>query len=728
MSRRRKPKFSEIFTAFYTTVLGTAAVLDAQYKDGRRKELDRKIEESRRNLARLRKPSRLARQEHVEPPKNMMRPHVPTTAVEALASICKMDDALTRHKESKLQFMRFLRTIHRTYDPQEKLGNRFVDYLGPNLDAIAAAVDKERRDDLLEHREPLTNTQFERYHNMINRLVDALIIQSYYDETPWSHEAARRNIESLDSAWTAIRMLRSEGYPRYNHPGIDLAATTKARNELSDTIETLFEKWDSDKKKTKPKFQIAKICYNMLVCPVPPSIYHYNALIIGFSRRKMYKFVDIVAESLLEDSRLRPTMQTIVCLLNHYRLKQDIHGFYNMIRRMMAIDNRGLLVRRRWYKDVLRIPALHEWARQEAVTTSLKSNWVIERPSRTIDIYEALVSGLLSFVRVKDAAKVFIASLQEKVGTSVDLFIYLLRQCLYTLDAPAADILLRGFIDNADAIVLLILRADAPQRLAEHLYPLLNMGKPPSWPFSEERATVAWSSRSMILPKDDNNIKRLTRAMFIRHTETQLQQMDWIWQRIKNIMHEDDPKKRTQFALSGIGRLNKFIQQHEYMAGRLLKHQVLLKTARSVEDRTWDMVPGNMRTVHGHIVRVLGSHMPRPETTSGYENKTHVKEFREVADHWLRYRVKRMKGIRSRAQHLMLEIEIALLNGQRLQDDFFDRLSSGVTWRQLALDHPEGQDAFDGAHKNGENEPDDGNLWPKAEAGAVLTGVVLRVD
>ncbi|KAF3765459.1 hypothetical protein M406DRAFT_257757, partial [Cryphonectria parasitica EP155] len=426
----------------------------------------------------------------------------------------------------------------------------------------------------------MTSIQFEKFHDMVNSMVDRLIAQSYYDELPGDPDKARRNLNSLDSAWTAIRMLRSEGYPRYNHPSVDPAGSKQSRDQLGDMIRNLFATWDEGKA-AKPKFQVAKICYNLLVCPHPPSIHHYNLLLAGFMRKKMHNLADIVTESLLEHSRLRPTTQTIVCLLIHYRQKKDIHGFYNIIRRMTAIDNRGLLIRRRWYADVVKIPALHQWANKPEVTTSLKANWVIERPGRSQDIYEALVSGLLSFGRVKDAVKVFIGSLQEGVGTSVELFTYLLKQCLYTIDVSAADILVRGLIDNTSLVVSLILRSNCPRRLAEQLYPILNMGKPPSWPFSKERAQMAWSSAvTAVSPQDKGRIRLLTTALFIRQAETQLSRLHKAIYRASYMLGVEHAVQRTTIALCGITELNELQRHHQRVAARLLKHQSLLKMTR----------------------------------------------------------------------------------------------------------------------------------------------------
>lgn len=600
-------------------------------------------------------------------------------AIEILKSICKTEDALIRHAESRPALKKFIRNMHKAYDPEQRLGDPAFKSMGPNYDMIAESIQEESQPGGIIHREGLTNQQFERYHGMINKLVDSLIIQSYYDETPFDPEFARRSLESLDSAWTAIRLLRSEGYPRYNHPGLDQAAADEGRAKLTDMLRKLFDSWDDF---TRPKYQVAKICYNLLVCPVPPSIHHYNALILGFTRKGMHNLSDLVVESLLDESRLRPTSQTVACLLLHYRQKDDIIGFYGMIRRMTALDNRGMLIRRRWTEEVMQIPDLRKWAKQPEVTTSLKGNWVIERPMRNRAIYETLVSGLLHFGRVKDAAKVFVASLREKWGISVELFIQLLRQCLYTLNAPAAEILLHAFVEHARVMNALVLRANCPRKLAEHLYPLLNMGKPPSWPFSEERAKMVWHSKTLATTAEDRaSIRRLTVAMFIRQAETHLHRLQRILLRLERIIHIPlGPRDVTDYAKMGMSELLELSLHNRQLAATLLKHQALLKTAAELEERTWDVLPGTTAQLYRRVVRALEVSIPRPTAPGVWERFKHDQEITLLATQWMRYRLNKMHGIRREAQRVTLDIELRLMIARRLHEAIVRILFSyGVT-------------------------------------------------
>lgn len=755
LNRRRKPTFSEVFTAFYTTIFGTAAVLDAHYKDGRRKELDAKIDDARRKVDQLRQSSSLAghgeqkqivREADVhdwawpEEDAGLMTQRVPLNAIEALNSICKMDDVMGRHKRSHHRLLHFLRSLHKTYDPDNRLGNDYIDFSGVHLKSIHFAVMSEMESGTAFVREPMTALQFERYHEMINKMVEKLIAQSYHDEFPRDPEKAQRNLDSLDSTWTMIRMLRSEGYPRYNHPSIDHEATKKGRKELADIICQLFDLWSEDDRKNKPKLQIAKICYNLLICPVPPSIHHFNLLMIGFMMKSAPNLVEIVVETILTESRLRPTPQTIVCLLVHYRRTRDIQSFYNVIRRMVAIDNRGLLQRRRGYDEVLKIPVLREWATTTEITTSLNSKWVIQQAPRNADIYEVLVSGLLSFGRIKDAAKVFVASLQERMGISVGLLVQLLRQCLYCLDAAAARILRQGLLDNIDITVSLLLRPSCPRGLVDHLYPVFTLDRAPARPFSEKRAGMAWHTRTVAMSPSDNGTTRLLNvALFIRHAESQVERLGKITARLMRMLRTTNLKDLSLLAVARIHELDAFDGRNRFLAKRVLKHQALHRTARMLENSTWDLRPGTLASVHGYAVHVLENNLPRPAQDGGYgEREVYEEKLAEIhgmVDHWFQYRITRLRGVGRLERQLMLQAELALFQGNRLGRYILSILPAEIKWRKLSLEDDikwvdlSLSKSVDEAElaAAAENVSEEDSVWPKAEAGALfMRGPVVR--
>lgn len=749
-SRYRKPGFSEVFTAFYTTILGTAAVLDAQYKDGRRKELDAKLEAARTKVEQLRHASSLARQgAQQEPPLSetavnswaqsedkkkqtnkpgLMRERMPLNALEALNSICKMD-MTERHTHTHGRFLNFLDSVHKAYDPDRRLGREQATFPGISLGSIRSEVLWEMESGTSPVREPMTALQFERYHEMIWRLVGELIEQSYYDELPHNPEQARLNWNSLDSVWHMIRLLRSEGYPRYNHPSLDPEATEKGRKELSDVICRLFEEWSEVDRKNLPKYQVGRICYNLLVCPVPPSIHHLNLLMIGFIMKTAPNLVEIVAQTILQESRLRPTPQTIVCLLVHYRRAREIGKFYDVIRRMVAIDNRGMLQRRRLYADVPKIAALRRWARNSDTTTSLNSKWVIEQAPRNVDIYEALVSGLLSFGRIKDAVKVFVGSLQERVGLSTGLLIQILKLCLYCLDASAARILRQGLLDHIDITVSLLLRPGCPKALVDHLYPVFAMDSSPAWPFSAERASMVSHTRTVeVSAHDSGATRRLNIALFIRNAESHLDRLGKIINRLMRMVSMTNLKDLSLLAAARIHELDGYEGRNRLIAQRVLKHQALYRTARMLENSTWDLRSGTLASVHGYAVHILENNLPRPAQKGGYGHKEEYErklaDIHQIVDRWFQYRVTRLRGTAREERLLILQAEFMLFQGNRLGRYVLSILPTQTKWKKVSLRHDFNIKWF----KLDLAKSEENSIWPSAEAVAAFArGPIVRV-
>lgn len=611
-----------------------------------------------------------------------------------LRSICKRRRQLTRYEESELAYKPFIRGLHELYDPVDQPGRISIwpKYLGLSMAAIDRAMKEERADSDgdYEHREAQTEHQFNRVHQKINNLVDDLVKQAYFDEVPDDPELARRNIESLDSAWTAIRLLRSEGYPRYTPVQHDPIAAREARNKLSETIDRLFEQNRHPEQMIKPKFQVAKICHGLLVCPFPPSIHHYNALILGFSQQNMPNLVDLVAVSLLRETRLRSTTQTIVCLLVHYRKTGDVHGFFHIVRRLMAIDTRGLLrtrrrLARRWKVDAF----FRSWWRENDVIFSFRGLWAMELPERTLDVYEALISGLLSFGRNKDAVKVLLASIQEGVGISLHLFIQVFLHSMYRLNRPASEMLVCGLRDHLGVVAPLLLIDDGPRRLAEYLWSLLVIWQP-SGDLSEERVDIAQNSRWMFLPRGgDARGELLKTAIFIRRAEQTLNQLDTILRFADKMTLSNSPIHRTKVAAATVRRLNEQQEMQDVLAKRAMKHRKLFRLVHELERATWNIKTNNVLRTHMRVTRILQRHIRFMSQAGSPEHIQHVERLEQLADHWIRYRVRKKQDIVGQDEQMRFEIEVSLYYGERLIGEALSWAMPSLAWRRLELESPE---------------------------------------
>ncbi len=125
----------------------------------------------------------------------------------------------------------------------------------------------------------------------VNVLVDELLVRSYHVSYPDDPKTAERAIAGLESAPSRIAMLRSENYPRYQHPLLDAAETVSSRSELDAVLRSIFADWErAPPAQREPEYVSIwafKICYNILVSKVLPGMQNYNTMILGiYSRRR----------------------------------------------------------------------------------------------------------------------------------------------------------------------------------------------------------------------------------------------------------------------------------------------------------------------------------------------------------------------------------------------------------------------------------------------------------
>lgn len=605
--------------------------------------------------------------------------NLPRKPVETLSSMCKTGESLARFMESEHARKTFLRDLVELYSPTDRPGTNVPHYPGPGFDALDRALKQERI--LFQgHREAMTENQFFRYHDTINKLVDDLIKQAYFDEAPDDPALALRNIESLDSAWTAIRMLRSEGYPRYNTPHSDPVAAKEARNKLSETIDSLFDHNLDPPKRIKPKFLVAKICYNLLVCEFPPTIHHYNALILGFSRAGMPNLVDLTVASLLQETRLRSTNQTAICLLDHYKRMRDILGFFGILRRLVAVETRGFLRTRRRLSETL----LRSWLLSKDVILRPERYWAVEVPKRTSDVYEALISGLLVLGRTKDAVKVLHASLQEGSGINFDLLFHLFQFCLYRLDTPTLKLLVGVIMEHANTFARLLLDGKhGPHKMAQRLYSLVSVLQPFSGELSDERAAIHRSSRFRFLPHHRSGPHRLmATAIFIRSAERRLEKLDEFLFWANKVILTAPPGKRLRPTQMLINRLTAATQFEAERAKTILKHRNLFRLVESLEKETWDVGMDNIFSRRRRVVRILQRKLPTTALMGGPHHRQQLEKLEQLADNWLRYRIRKKELIVGIGQRMVVEIELSLHHGERLMEQHQEWVPPGRRWQK----------------------------------------------
>jgi hypothetical protein len=448
---RRKMSGSDVFTACYTGIMASAAVVDAARKDSRRRELEHKIETTRDKLAVLMEHTTAPDLAHVvdESASRADHPLKPEAAVYVLREFCKMQSSELAPQRRKI---RKRQAIMQEFSPAL--------YLTLKTRSCDRTAGLDQCEELMA-QEPYAEER-EDYHTslppstvpMIDSLVDTLL-QLAYEPTMINGTEWTPSLMSPDSAWNAIKMLRSEGYPRYNPAALDPEATARARARLDEVNMRIMADWVPP---LRDKL-VGKICFNLLVSTVPPGIENYDTLLLGFTRLGEHKLAEAVAESFLGNEHFKPSQATLLCLLQHYRLSRDLVGFHGLIRRFLGHDARGIGLEQKHIEQVNADARLRAWA--EHADVALVGVYLVERPRLDPPHWDAILEGFLDFGLVREAANVFTACLGRQWALEMRSFDQLLHACIVAVDTIAAQTLVHGFLHHLGSTVHAVLSPDA---------------------------------------------------------------------------------------------------------------------------------------------------------------------------------------------------------------------------------------------------------------------------
>lgn len=438
---------SDVFTACYTGIMASAAVADAARKDSRRRELDQKIETTRDKLAVLMEQTAPDLAHVVDDSASRAdHPLKPDAAAYILREFSKVQPSELAPHQKRIhkrqgiiqEFSSSLYLSFRTRKCDRTAGlDQCEELMAPEIYAI------EGEGDHTGGLDPNTVP-------MIISLVDTLLQLAYeptmIDDTEWTPSST-----SPDSAWNAIKMLRSEGYPRYTPPTLDPEATTQARARLDQVNSRIMAAWTPH---LRDRF-VGKICFNLLVSPVPPGIENYDTLLLGFTRLGERDLARAVAESFLGNEHFKPSQATLLCLLQHYRLSRDLVGFHALIRRFLGYEGLGVGLGQKHIDQVNSDPRLQEWAANADVTVA--GVYVVQRPQLDPPHWDAILEGFIDFGLIREAANVFAACLGRPWALEMRSFDHLLHACIVAVDTMAAQTLVHGFLHNLGSTVHAVL-------------------------------------------------------------------------------------------------------------------------------------------------------------------------------------------------------------------------------------------------------------------------------
>lgn len=386
---------------------------------------------------------------------------------EALARICEPAKVLQRRKgriEMRKNYLdRLRRELFGSY-----LEKTWWKTSRSRIYDVEEAIAAEEVGREFENREPVRPIHMHKVHDMMDDLVDRLLVEAYRDD-----EGNVTTPDLLNSAWNQVRMLRSDGYPKYRPPSHDSQAASEAREALNKVNRRVMRDWmvlrkvyaeyrkagtlgQSDVRNyiKKREYFIGKICHNLLVIEYSPGIQNYNALLSGFLQLGEYNLAKVVVDSFRFNSHLKPTQMTIATILHYHRLTNDVLGFYTFLGRITGQEKHGVGLRSKPLEDVKEDRGLKKWAQRSDV--AVVDGFIVELPKVDRAVAEAVLDGLIDFSQTRQAATMVMACLREGLDIDSDYLRRIVALCNTHLDSVAAMIILRDFIDNVQDISVLL--------------------------------------------------------------------------------------------------------------------------------------------------------------------------------------------------------------------------------------------------------------------------------
>ncbi|KAG5998304.1 hypothetical protein E4U43_002443 [Claviceps pusilla] len=437
---RRKATFAEIVTACYSSVFATAAIVDAVRKNDRRKELDRQLEEARRELSDLQERSSNS------------------TPTSSHLTIDQMD-ALWRTLKGIYRDRPFMKEIHKpaTVTASELIKSLKTDFYHAVSEPTLRAMRKTNYEQLereiaaeevhghFHDREPRSQTQLRQDSLSTEHLVQQLLRRAEIFD----------NGATQSSAFDQARQLAERGCSDYSFPSIDPERAVRNTSSLNNQLRALVSA-----EHLSFKERIGRICYNLLVSAYPPDMRTYNTLIVAFDKHGYHAFSDALVYSFFHRRLLRPTPSTYAAVLNHYKSTNNHGQFLRVISCLAGLDKlTGAKIRRRHIRDVAQVPLLRAWAADTRLRTQT-GQWIWEHGPLSTRLVEMTLQGLVHFKLFADAATLFLSCVRSGVVLSTQTMTHLFDECVAALDWKAAVRMVRGLMFSLQAWKTLLSQID----------------------------------------------------------------------------------------------------------------------------------------------------------------------------------------------------------------------------------------------------------------------------
>ncbi|KAG9257533.1 uncharacterized protein F5Z01DRAFT_633469 [Emericellopsis atlantica] len=414
---RRKATFVEIFTAAYSSVFASAAIVDSIRKDERRRDLDRQLEEARRDLAALREQGSGRGAEDAD---NMSaQSSISLLTDEQMHAIWQAMKGIwkTGASASHLQPAEAQRHRHLVHVYLNGRGLPIASRSANTSERLELALLAEESEHASSARDPEEPVHMQKFGESIGFLVERLLRQVESEDAP---------SPSFDEATSVLRTSHHRYGYRSSNPAA-AAANLKALNKANQTAIN-----DSN---AGIKEKVGRVCYNLLVSVFPPDMNIFNTLIAGFDKHPATrKLSGQMVDFFFTKSLLKPTPCTFAAILHHYSVTGQHEQFFRTMACICGSDaTTGAKLMRRKVKDLRKSRELQAWAADEQ-KRSMHSGYVWQHASLNMIVIEEMLSGLLRLGSFDKAMEILTVALQAGVRIASRIVKQTLDECLEALD------------------------------------------------------------------------------------------------------------------------------------------------------------------------------------------------------------------------------------------------------------------------------------------------------
>lgn len=467
------------FTRLYTTIFATAAIVDATYKDDRRKDLEEQISEAKDAVARLQLQNTAA--------------EVPLSAAESVPH-----DEGSYGGAMPLEPTETQPSLIASAELKRAPNSRLFDYYAGEHWAVFNGTNTRRtlralkntdyrmleqclRVSLKREKSPVPGSCLDEWAFNITQLVDYLLLEHDRISALQSEPPARSPLRE------AIDRLQSTGYPNIKSPNYGCMSTGEFPARLSKRMVR-----DINAAATDAPGTIERICYNLLTSQQPLTIHTYNTMIVHLNKAGHHKIAQCIIKSHFSHFKQHHS-QTEAVVLNHDRK----FGNY-----AAALRNVSIILK------------------NSTMYFSRGGEYVLD----------SMVRALGGFRNTKNAVIVFCHGLATGLIIGPQGLYQLIARCIWKLDRALVLRLVRAFVDYPEQFEWMLTAEPAAQSILLH-----QMG------YLLDVANL-WRNQAIVNPGLDVNgidrggFRRFRITIALCSVERQLNQIDRVTRRIENTL------------------------------------------------------------------------------------------------------------------------------------------------------------------------------------------------